>query len=209
MIAAETQALRADLGLIADLVAPNMRVLDVGCGDGALLAHLAASKAIDARGIELDQNNVHAAVARGLSVVQGNADTDLINYPSDGFDMAILSQTLQATQRPKTVLANLARIAPKVAVSIPNFGHWAIRLRLLATGRMPSTPVLPMHWYDTPNIHLCTLRDFAALAADLDLDIAAMFTLNRDGEGRRRNPARLAWINWSSEIGVFLLQRRR
>lgn len=200
-------ALRPDLAAIAGLVKPGMRVLDVGCGDGALLAHLAATKGIDARGIELDQSNVHAAVARGLSVVQGNADTDLVNYPSDGFDMAILSQTLQATQRPKAVLADLARIAPLVAVSIPNFGHWAIRLRLLANGRMPSTPALPMSWHETPNIHLCTLRDFASLAGELDLAIATMLTLDRQGTARMRNPARLAWVNWAAELGVFLLRR--
>ncbi|RME62422.1 MAG: methionine biosynthesis protein MetW, partial [Alphaproteobacteria bacterium] len=183
-------------------------VLDVGCADGALLAHLADTKAIDARGIELDQNNVHAAVARGLSVVQGNADTDLVNYPSDGFDMAILSQTLQATQRPRVVLADLARIAPVVAVSIPNFAHWAIRLHLLLKGRMPTTAALPKAWYETENIHLCTIRDFAALAHDLGLAIARMVTLDRHGRSRPRQPSRLAWVNWAAEVGVFLLERR-
>ena len=147
-------SLRPDLAVIAGLIAPDTRVLDVGCGDGALLAALRADKRVDGRGIELSAANVAAAVARGLSVVQGDAGADLADYPADAFDVAILSNTLQAMAAPAEVLAELLRIARAAVVSFPNFGHWQVRLSLLLRGRMPMTTALPVAWCATPNIHL-------------------------------------------------------
>ena len=151
---------RFDLAVVADIVEPGSRVLDVGCGDGLLLQMLERQKQVDGRGVELSQRGVNDCVAKGLSVIQGDADTDLSDYPEDGFDYVILSQTLQATQRPRVVLDNMLRIGRRAIVSFPNFGHWRVRAELLLRGRMPKTPNLDFAWYDTPNIHLCTIRDF-------------------------------------------------
>ncbi|MBX9814771.1 MAG: methionine biosynthesis protein MetW, partial [Sphingomonas sp.] len=145
-------SLRPDLAIIAANVAPGARVLDVGCGDGALMAALRDTHGVDARGLELDAGNVAAAVARGLAVVQGDADRDLPAYPDASFDYAILSQTLQTTRAPDRVLAELLRIGRRAFISFPNFAHWRVRLSLLTTGRMPVTRLLPERWYDTPNI---------------------------------------------------------
>lgn len=165
--------LRGDLAAIADLVPAGARVLDIGCGDGALLAALRHDKAVDGRGIELSGANVAAAVARGLSVVQGDADADLADYPTAAFDVAILSDTLQAMRDPAAVLRDMIRIARKAIISLPNFGHWRVRATLLTSGRMPVTAALPAPWYATPNIHLCTIADFRDLAAHLGLTIEA------------------------------------
>ena len=158
---------RVDHLLIAKMVEPNSRVLDVGCGDGALLQLLATERNVDARGIEISQAGVNECVARGLSVIQGDADTDLSGYPDDVFDYVILSQTLQATRRPKVVLENMLRIGRRAIVSFPNFGHWRIRTQLMFKGRMPVTGSLSSPWYETPNIHFCTVRDFVALVDEL------------------------------------------
>lgn len=154
---------RIDLSLIADMVEPGSKVLDVGCGDGALLALLAARRHVDARGIELSREGVAGCVARGLSVIQGDADTDLGDYPDDAFDYVILSQTIQATRAPRRVLENMLRIGRRAIVSFPNFGHWSIRAQLAFKGRMPVTSNLPETWYDTPNIHFCTIRDLSLI----------------------------------------------
>ena len=200
--------LRRDLGLIAELVEPGSRVLDIGCGDGALLAHLAATRAVDGRGIELSQEGVNACVRNGLSVIQGDADHDLEAYPSGAFDYVILSQTLQATRRPREVLESLARIGRRAIVSFPNFGYWRIRVHLLLGGTMPSDPLPGHRWYDTPNIHLCTIRDFVALARELGLGIERAHVLDRDGA-----PYRFAFdgglANWLAEQAVFVLARKR
>ena len=155
--------LRPDLQIIADNIAPGSRVLDIGCGDGALMAALRDNKGCDARGLEIDPANVASAVAKGLSVVQGDADTDLDAYPDGSFDYAVLSQTLQTTRRPDIMLDQLLRIGRQAFVSFPNFAHWRIRLSLLAGGRMPVTRLIPQSWYDTPNIHHVTIADFRAL----------------------------------------------
>ena len=193
--------LRPDLAVIAGLIAPGTRVLDVGCGDGALLAELRAVKGVDGRGIELSAANVAAAVARGLSVVQGDAGADLADYPADGFDVAILSNTLQAMAAPAEVLAELLRIARAAVVSFPNFGHWRVRRALALRGRMPVTRTLPVRWYETPNIHLCTIADFRALAAMLGMRIDAAVYLTGD------RPVGTIAANLLAEQAVFVLRR--
>lgn len=193
--------LRADLAAVADAVPAGARVLDIGCGDGALLAHLRDTKQVDARGIDVSGSNVAAAVARGLSVVQGDADADLADYPDDAFDMAILSDTLQAMRAPGAVLQELLRIARRAVVSLPNFGHWRVRRALLLGGRMPVTATLPVSWHETANIHLCTIDDFRALADSLGLHIERATFLSR---GARRGGA---MANLLAEQAVFVLGR--
>ncbi|MBL8805714.1 MAG: methionine biosynthesis protein MetW [Rhodospirillales bacterium] len=200
--------IRVDLKAIAEMIEPGTRVLDIGCGDGALLDYLAHEKRVDARGIEISQAGVNACVAQGLSVVQGNADTDLKDYPTGGFDYAILSQTLQATWDPKAVVGELVRIARRAIVSFPNFGVWHVRLRLLVSGRMPVTDTLSAAWYETPNIHLCTIDDFVGLCDTLGVTIEKAMVLDSQGRPRSLNaPGRLA--NLLGEQGLFVLRRGR
>lgn len=199
--------LRPDHQLIAEMVDTGSRVLDVGCGDGALLDVLAHEKAVDARGIELTREKVNACVARGLSVIQGDADRDLADYPDDAFDYAILSLTIQATRHPRTVLENLLRIGRRAIVSFPNFGHWKIRTGLLLGGRMPITDNLPESWYDTPNAHLCTIYDFADLVKLVDAEVEDAFSFN--ARGKRLGIKQSIWLqNLLGEKAVFLLKRR-
>ena len=168
---------RIDLMLIASLVERGTRVLDIGCGNGELMELLVAERDVDARGLELSQQGVNACVSRGLAVVQGNADTDLSYYPDQGFDTVILSQTLQATRRPKEVLQEMSRIGSKLIVSIPNFGHWRIRLALALRGRMPETQALSATWYETANIHLCSMLDLTDLCDELSLRVETCLTV--------------------------------
>jgi len=198
--------LRVDLKLIADMVVPGSRVLDVGCGDGALLAWMGKHKAVDGRGIELSMAGVTAAVSHGLSVIQGDADTDLKDYPSGAFDYVILSQTLQATYAPRTVLNSMLRIGRHAIVSFPNFGHWRVRWDLLTKGRMPVTDTLTYDWYETPNIHFCTILDFLALCADLGVRVERAIPLDRDGQVMTCPGGRYA-ANFFADQGLFLLSR--
>jgi len=193
--------LRPDLAIIASHVAHAARVLDVGCGDGALMAALRDGKNVDARGLEIDPDNVSRAVARGLSVIQGNADTDLADYPDGSFDYAILSQTLQTTMRPDLILDQLLRIGQHAFVSFPNFAHWRVRLSLLWGGRMPVTRLLPVAWYETLNIHHVTIDDFRALLKLRGIVIEGAWFLNGD----RATSAAAA--NFRAEHAVFLLRR--
>lgn len=195
---------RVDYAIIADFVPQGARVLDVGCGDGSLLALLEEKKQVDGRGLELSQDGVNEAVARGLSVVQGDADTDLATYPDGSFDVVILSQTLQATQAPKKVLEELLRIGKRVIVTIPNFGNWRARLHLLVRGRMPVTKSLPYSWYDTPNIHFCTLRDFLTLAEEVGARIEDSAALNAQGQRLALNAPWAVW-NLIGAQGIFVL----
>jgi methionine biosynthesis protein MetW len=195
---------RVDYAIIADFVPHGARVLDVGCGDGTLLALLEEKKQVDGRGLELSQDGVNEAVARGLSVVQGDADTDLATYPDRSFDVVILSQTLQATQAPKKVLEELLRIGKRVIVTIPNFGNWRARLHLLVQGRMPVTKSLPYSWYDTPNIHFCTLRDFLNLADEVNATIEESAALNAKGQRLTLNAPWAVW-NLIGAQGIFVL----
>lgn len=192
--------LRPDLAIIADHVAPGARVLDVGCGDGELMDVL-RSRGCDARGIEIDGTNVSRAVARGLSVVQGDADTDLVNYPDNAFDYAILSQTLQTTRAPDKALIELLRIGRRAFVSFPNFAYWRVRLSLGWGGRMPVTPALPVSWYETQNIHQLTIDDFRAFVKERGITVEQAWFLT----GTRERSAAAA--NLRAEHAVFLLKR--
>jgi methionine biosynthesis protein MetW len=192
--------LRPDLAIIADNVAQGSRVLDVGCGDGALMAALRDTRGVDARGLEIEAANVAAAVSRGLSVIQGDADTDLADYPDASFDYAILSQTLQTTRRPDAVLDQLLRIGQRAFVSFPNFAHWRVRASLLWGGRMPVTRLLPEQWFDTPNIHHVTIDDFRALVKDRGLTVEGAWFLSGDKQTTS------AAANFLAEHAVFLLK---
>ena len=192
--------LRPDLAIIADHVRSGARVLDIGCGDGALMAEL-RTKGCDARGIEIDGADVTAALERGLSVIQGDADTDLADYPDASFDYAILSQTLQTTRRPDLVLDQLLRIGAQAFVSFPNFAQWRIRLALMFGGRMPVTKQLPARWYDTPNIHHVTIDDFRSFLVERGVRIECEWFLRGD------KPISSAAANIFAEHAVFLLSR--
>jgi methionine biosynthesis protein MetW len=204
--AAPEDRLRRDLRIIADMIAPATRVLDIGCGDGALLGYLVSEKGADARGVELSQSGVNACVSQGLSVIQGDADSDLEAYPKGAFDIVVLSQTLQATRQPRRVLETLVRIGDRAIVSFPNFGYWRVRLSLMARGRMPVTPFLDHQWYDSPNIHLCTIRDFVVLCDEIGIRIEKSVTLDRYGHPFALDP-RGSLANLLAEQGVFVLKR--
>ncbi len=198
---------REDFREILRLVRPGSRVLDIGCGEGALLELLVRESGVDGRGLEISPEGVSACLARGLAVVQGDADRDLDDFPTQAFDYVILSQTLQAVLRPRHVLNELLRIAGQAVVSLPNFGHWRVRLELLVRGRMPVTGMLPDPWWSTPNIHLCTVRDFTAVCDELGLRIDACAALAAGRRARPMNPWREI-ENWRAEAALFLLSRR-
>ena len=198
--------IRGDHKVVASLVPVGSRVLDIGSEDGALLDLLVRERKVDGRGIELSQEGVNRCVARGLSVIQGDADTDLADYPDRAFDVAILSQTLQATREPKEVMSELLRIGKQVIVSIPNFAHWRNRAQVVFLGRMPVTKYLPYEWYDTPNIHFCSLRDFVDLCRELDANVEKAIALSGKGN---KIPVNAPWWVWNliAEQAVFLLKR--
>jgi methionine biosynthesis protein MetW len=200
------RAQRVDLDVVTDLIPANSRVLDVGSGDGVLLELLQETKQVDGRGLELSQRGVNECVARGLSVIQGDADTDLKFYPDKGFDFVVLSQTLQATRNPKVVLDELLRIGNRAIVSFPNFGHWRVRFSLLVKGRMPVTKDLPYSWYDTPNIHFCTIRDFVNLCEELGATVERATALDANGQ---KIGLSMPWWFWNffGQQAVFLLKR--
>jgi methionine biosynthesis protein MetW len=197
---------RVDHLLVADMVAPGSRVLDVGCGDGELL-QLLEQRGVDGRGIEISREGVNASVAKGLAVIQGDADTDLGDYPDDAFDYVVLTQTLQATRRPRDVLEHMLRIGRHAIVSFPNFGHWSIRLGLLFGGRMPRTKNLPDTWYDTQNIHFCTIKDFRDLCITAGVRMERAVAVNFWGKPLWL-PAPWWFWNFFGEQAVFLLSRR-
>ncbi|GAA6211015.1 methionine biosynthesis protein MetW [Hyphomicrobiales bacterium 4NK60-0047b] len=203
-----SNSIRHDHLIIKSMISPNARVLDIGCGDGALLELLREEKNVDGRGIEINQKNVNHAVAKGLSVIQGDADSDLINYPDKSFDYAVLSLTIQATKNPRLVLEQLLRIADYAIVSFPNFGHWKIRWQILAFGRMPVTDKLPEQWYDTPNIHFCTVKDFATLCKNINTKVEEAISIN--GYGKELSDDIPLFIhNLLGRESVFLLSKNK
>lgn len=202
----QRKAIRVDLQLIADTIEPGTRVLDVGCENGALLDYLVHFKQVDGRGIELSMDGVNACVSAGLSVIQGDADTDLATYPDDAFDYVVLSQTLQAMVAPRSVVEHLVRIGRRAIVSFPNFGHWRVRSHLAFSGRMPVSRTLPYAWYETPNIHLCTIKDFIAMCAEMGVTVERSLSLDRKGRIRLIHPG--PWTaNLFGQQAVFVLKR--
>ncbi len=183
MNAEQTRAsdIRVDLLEIARIIEPGSTVLDVGCGDGSLLDYLVRERQVDGRGIELSAKGVNRSIAKGLSVIQGNAEEDISHYPDHCFDYVILSQTLQAMRRPDRMLEQLLRVGRKAVVSFPNFGHWKVRLELALLGRMPVNRTLDHPWYATPNIHFCTIRDFVRLCGQLNIQVEQAMAINARG----------------------------
>lgn len=198
--------MRVDLALIAGMIAPKARVLDIGCSDGALIEHLFRTKQCDARGLDLDMGAVTQAVTRGLPAMQGDADTDLTAYPDNAFDYVVLSRTLQAVEQPREVLRQMLRIGTHAIVSFPNFGHWTLRLQLLLTGRAPMTSTWNRPWYETPNIHPCSISDFFALCETDGYKVEEWLAVDEAGA---LTPWRRSQMlaNLFGGQGVFLLRK--
>jgi methionine biosynthesis protein MetW len=196
---------RTDLELITSLVDKEARILDVGCGNGELLKSLKNKKNVKGQGLELKQERVNKCVAKGLSAIQGNADSDLSLYPDQSFDCVILSQTIQATNNPKNILIELIRIGKKAIISIPNFGYWKVRIGFAIHGKMPITEKLSNNWYDTPNIHLCSILDFVDLCRELNIKIEKTIVLNSNNT-KSFNGAPNSWSNFFGEEAIFLIK---
>ena len=196
--------MKNEFKIIANLLPNNSRVLDVGCGDGTLMEALINQKNIDARGMELDQNNVKKCIFKGLSVIEGNAETELGQFPEKSFDFVILSQTLQAFYQPENVLDQLLRIGKNVIISIPNFGYWKVRASLLFFGRMPITKSLPNTWYNTPNLHMCTIKDLYEFCKTKKIKIVRIIGVN-DNKISSINRINLEMKNLLCEVGIFLI----
>ena len=196
--------LRADLALISDWVADGARLLDLGCGDGALLAELAATRQVTGYGVEIDPQSVVSCVARGVNVIQQDIDAGLQQFADQSFDLVLMTQALQAVHRPDAVLREMARVGREAIVTFPNFGHWRVRARLAFGGRMPLSDALPHAWYDTPNIHLCTVRDFEGLTAELGLRVCERVMVN---SRHRTSALRQLFPNLLGEIAVYRLRR--
>jgi methionine biosynthesis protein MetW len=196
--------MKNEFKIIANLLPAQSRVLDVGCGDGTLIKALINEKNIDARGIELGEKNVKECISRGLSVIQGNAETELSQFPDKAFDFVILSQTLQAFYQPENVLEQLLRIGHRVIISIPNFGYWQIRAKLLFTGKMPITKSLPYYWYDTPNLHMCSIKDFYQFCEKKKIKIDRIIGISGEKTSSIYK-INLEMKNLLSEVGIFLV----
>lgn len=197
---------RADYTAILNAVPNGARVLDIGCSDGQLMQILQTEKSAIVRGMEISQDGVNACVAKGLSVIQGDADLDLGLFANDAFDMVVLSDTIQATLKPKKILEELKRIGKRAIISLPNFGHWSVRLNLLLNGTMPVTKDLPSTWYETANLHLCTIKDFCILARESGFKIISITPVNGQKLGEPRQDCG-GFINLLAQTAVFILER--
>ena len=198
--------MKKEFKIISELIENNTRVLDVGCGDGTLMKYLKDEKNVDTRGLEISKNNVQNCISKGLSVIEGNAEKDLHQFPNLSFDYVILSQTLQAFYNPEKVIDDLLRVANKAIVTIPNFGHWKVRIHLLLKGTMPVTKTLPNEWYNTPNLHMCTIKDFFNFCSKKKIELYKSIALN----GEKTSPINSGNINirnLSSELGIFLIKK--
>ena len=198
--------MKQEFKIIANLIEKNTRVLDVGCGDGTLMKHLKDNKNIDTRGLEISKNNVQLCISKSLSVIEGNAESDLQQFPDLSFDYVILSQTLQAFYNPEKVIDDLLRVANKAIVTIPNFGYWKVRLHLLLKGTMPITKNLPDEWYNTPNLHMCTIKDFYNFCSKKNIELYKSIALNGE-KTSQINKINLNIKNLYSELGIFLIQK--
>ena len=198
--------MKNEFKIIINLLPVQSRVLDVGCGDGTLIEALIKQKNIDARGIELEENKVKQCISKGLSVIQGNAETELGQFPDKAFDFVILSQTLQAFYQPENVLDQLLRISHRVIVSIPNFGYWKVRLHLLMKGTMPVTRTLPDEWYNTPNLHMCTIKDFFNFCENRNINLYKSIALQNLKSSKITN-TNLALKNLTAVLGIFLIEK--
>ena len=196
--------MKKEFKVIADLLPNNVRVLDVGCGDGSLMSHLIKEKNIEARGLELKKENVTKCIYKGLPVIEGNAETELHQFPNQSFDFVILSQTLQAFYNPEKVLKDLLRIGKSVIISIPNFGYWKVRTSLLFFGKMPVTKTLPNSWYNTPNLHMCTIKDLFHFCAEKNIEIKKAIGINEDKTSEIKK-GNLEIKNFFSKLGIFLI----
>jgi len=198
--------MKQEFKIISNLINKNTRVLDVGCGDGTLMEYLKNSRKIDIRGIEISKNNVQKCLSKGLAVIEGDAEKDLLQFPDGSFDFVILSQTLQAFLTPEIVIKELLRVGKKAVVTIPNFGFWKVRLHLLLKGTMPITKNLPDEWYNTPNLHMCTLKDFYNFCENRNIKLDQSIALKNE-KISTINKLNLNIKNLSAELGIFLIER--
>ena len=198
--------MKKEFKIISELIENNTRVLDVGCGDGTLMKYLKDEKYVDTRGLEISKKNVQDCTSKGLSVIEGNAEKDLHQFPNLSFDYVILSQTLQAFYNPEKVIDDLLRVANKAIVTIPNFGHWKVRMHLLLKGTMPITETLPNEWYSTPNLHMCTIKDFFNFCSKKKIELYKSIALNGE-KTSAINSGNINIRNLSSELGIFLIKK--
>ena len=198
--------MKKEFKIISELIENNTRVLDVGCGDGTLMKYLKDKKNVDTRGLEILKKNVQDCTSKGLSVIEGNAEKDLHQFPNLSFDYVILSQTLQAFYNPEKVIDDLLRVANKAIVTIPNFGHWKVRIHLLLKGTMPITETLPNEWYNTPNLHMCTIKDFFNFCSKKKIELYKSIALNGE-KTSTINSGNINIRNLSSELGIFLIKK--